>query len=62
MAMPASSAASGEAKLHLLALVEHRAASRLDHAAIILVSVDLPAPFSPSRAWISPLRRSKSTS
>ena len=27
----------------------------------ILISVDLPAPFSPSRAWTSPARRSKST-
>ena len=30
--------------------------------AITLVSVDLPAPFSPTSAWISPRRRSKSTS
>ena len=30
--------------------------------AITLVSVDLPAPFSPTRAWISPSRKSKSTS
>ena len=29
--------------------------------AITLVSVDLPAPFSPTSAWISPRRRSKST-
>ena len=28
----------------------------------ILISVDLPAPFSPSSAWISPGRRTKSTS
>src|SRR5687768_12668971 len=27
-----------------------------------LISVDLPAPFSPTRAWISPGRRVKSTS
>src|SRR4026208_1146490 len=27
----------------------------------MFISVDLPAPFSPSRAWTSPPRRSKST-
>src|SRR6186997_3155417 len=27
----------------------------------MFISVDFPAPFSPSRAWISPRRRSKST-
>ena len=27
----------------------------------ILISVDLPAPFSPTRAWISPRRRVRST-
>jgi len=29
--------------------------------AITFVSVDLPAPFSPTSAWISPRRSSKST-
>ena len=28
---------------------------------MILISVDLPAPFSPTRAWISPGRRSSET-
>ena len=28
----------------------------------MFMSVDLPAPFSPSRAWTSPVRRSKLTS
>ena len=28
----------------------------------MFMSVDLPAPFSPSSAWTSPARRSKSTS
>src|SRR5205085_5007404 len=37
-------------------------ASRGNTPAITLISVDLPAPFSPSSAWISPARSVKSTS
>ena len=37
-------------------------ASRASTPVTTLISVDLPAPFSPSSAWISPARRVKSTS
>ena len=61
MAMPARSASAGVEKETSLPSKLILPSVSLNTPAMTLVRVDLPAPFSPSSAWISPLRRSKST-
>ena len=54
-------AEAGRAVPVALAAVLDRSLGRLDDAAERLIRVDLPAPFSPSKARISPARRSRET-
>ena len=61
MAMPrwrASSGVRGVASTPSTSILPEVSATT---PAITFVSVDLPAPFSPTSAWISPRRSSKST-
>ena len=61
MAMPrlrASSGVRGTISLPAISIVPEVSVTT---PAMTLVRVDLPAPFSPTSAWISPSRRSKST-
>ena len=61
-AMPAASASRGPPKPTGRPSRNRSPASGLSTPAMILISVLLPAPFSPSTAWIEPARPEKSTS
>src|SRR5688572_28327950 len=60
--MPAASASPGRAKVCARPSTTRRPVDRRIAPAIALHKVDLPAPFSPTSAWISPARTSKLTS
>src|SRR5271167_4009247 len=62
MAMPALRASLGTAKVVGLLLRSMVPDVGATAPATILVNVDLPAPFSPTRAWISPVSSAKLTS
>ena len=53
-AMPAALASAGEAKLTSRPSIVMRPSSGATTPAMILMSVDLPAPFSPRMAWMRP--------
>src|SRR5215203_501328 len=59
--MPAAWASAGVSKWTGSASSHIAPASRWYAPVMIFTSVDLPAPFSPTSAWISPARSSKST-
>ena len=59
---PAALAADGVAKLTSSPSRRMLPASGCTTPATILIRVDLPAPFSPSTAWILPRSQAKSTS
>ena len=60
--MPAAIASRGEPKVAGRPKTRISPSSWRYRPSSTFMSVDLPAPFSPSRAWTSPTRRSKSTS
>src|SRR5215217_2096782 len=62
MPMPAASASRGERKCTGRPSIAMRPSYWPCRPAMIFISVDLPAPFSPTRPWISPARSTKSTS
>src|SRR5664279_3614344 len=59
--MPASLASCGEEKVTTCPLKRMLPLSGVYTPPISLISVDLPAPFSPIRAWTSPTCTSRST-
>ncbi len=61
-AMPASRASRGAVEDDGLAVEQHLTGVRPVHPARVLISVDLPAPFSPARACTSPGSSSRETS
>ena len=60
--MPAAFACAGDANETGLPARVIVPSSGRTTPAIVLISVDLPAPFSPSTAWIEPSSQAKSTS
>ena len=58
-AMPADTASCGCAKRRSAPSSTMRPSSGCTTPAIILISVDLPAPFSPSTAWMRPGAQAK---
>src|ERR1041384_2898331 len=62
MPIPAASASRGERKCTGRPSIAIRPSYWLCRPAMIFISVDLPAPFSPTSPWISPARSTKSTS
>ena len=62
MPMPLAMAAVGEERLTFSPLTQISPEVGCSRPNSIFISVDLPAPFSPISAWISPLRTLRSTS
>ena len=61
MPIPFAMAAFGEESTTFSPLITISPSSGCSRPKRIFISVDLPAPFSPISAWISPLRTEKST-
>ncbi len=61
MASPNARASSGDAPVRAVPTISTEPESAASAPEATAISVDLPAPFSPTRAWTSPARTSRST-